>query len=281
LPALRGGPLCGTRSRGFPTRSNQKTENIGMDDLILKLFGPGIAVEMLTGYLKDFVYANITLANMFGVLGSAFYAGTLLMRTIVPLRIAAIISDLFFITYGVLAGSIAIFVFYGFLLPVNVFRLYQMVNLVKRARISAQGELSMDWLKPFMTRRKYLAGDAAFCKGDRADEMFLIVTGKFLVKELAIERTPGHMLGELGFLSSDNRRTQTVECIEDGEVLTITYAKLLELYFQIPEFGYYFLRLSSERLLENVAHLEAIIARHDAGQPKSDAAKGEMQHGLC
>jgi len=69
------------------------------------------------------------------------------------------------------------------------------------------------------------------------------------------------MVGELGFLAPDNRRTQTVECIEDGEVLAITYDKLLELCFQNPHFGYYFLRLSSERLLENNARLTAIIER--------------------
>ncbi len=42
-------------------------------------------------------------------------------------------------------------------------------------------------------------------------------------------------------------------------MLTITYEKLLELYFQNPEFGYYFLRLTSERLLQNIARLEGII----------------------
>ena len=36
------------------------------------------------------------------------------------------------------------------------------------------------------------------------------------------------------------------QCIENGDVLTITYEKLLELYFQNPEFGYYFLRLTAE-----------------------------------
>jgi hypothetical protein len=34
---------------------------------------------------------------------------------------------------------------------------------------------------------------------------------------------------------------------------------LLEIYFQNPEFGYYFLRLTSERLLQNIARLEKII----------------------
>ena len=253
-----------------------------MEDLMLQLFGPGgVSFDTLFSHLKDFVHANMTLANTLGVLGAVFYAGTLLMRTIVPLRIAAIIGDMFFISYSVLASSILMFVFYGLLLPVNVFRLHQMLNLVKKARISAQGELSMDWLRPFMKRRKYHAGDTAFCKGDAADEMFLIVTGKFLVKELDIELAPGRMVGELGFLSPDNRRTQTIECVEDGEVLTVTYAKLLELCFQNPEFGYYFLRLSGERLLKNVARLEAIIERYNAERLKADGPPGEMQHGLC
>jgi CRP-like cAMP-binding protein len=42
-------------------------------------------------------------------------------------------------------------------------------------------------------------------------------------------------------------------------VLTITYEKLLELYFQNPEFGYYFLRLTSERLMQNISRLEALL----------------------
>ena len=46
-------------------------------------------------------------------------------------------------------------------------------------------------------------------------------------------------------------------------MLTITYDKLLEIYFQNPEFGYYFLRLSSDRLLQNIARLEGIIEENN------------------
>ena len=67
------------------------------------------------------------------------------------------------------------------------------------------------------------------------------------------------MMGELGFVDPKNRRTQTVECIENGDVLTITYEKLLELYFQNPEFGYYFLRLTTERLMQNISRLEGVV----------------------
>ena len=212
-------------------------------------------------------------------LGAVFFVATLLMRTMVPLRICGIISDVFFIGYGVLANSVTTFFLYLLLLPINVYRLRQMLKLVKKARLAAQGDLSMDWLKPFMARRKYRKGDVVFRKGDPANEMFITVTGRFLVTELAIELPPGRMVGELGFLSPDNRRTQTVECSEDGEVLAITYEKLLELYFQNPEFGYYFLRLTSERLMQNVARLEAIIEQNRAAtQVPPDNALGESAH---
>ena len=141
-----------------------------------------------------------------------------------------------------------------------------MLILVKKARSATQGDTSMEWLKPFMTQRKYRKGDVLFKKDDAADEMLLTVTGKFLVKEIGVELPPGRLMGELGFLTPDNRRTATIECIEDGHVLTITYEKLLEIYFQNPQFGYYFLVLTSQRLLENMARLEAIIAQNKITQ---------------
>src|SRR6202007_2068942 len=114
-------------------------------------------------------------------------------------------------------------------------------------------------------------GDTLFKKDDAATEMFLTVTGKFLVKEIGVELPPGRLMGELGFLTPNKRRTATVECIEDGQVLTITYERLLEIYFQTPQFGYYFLVLTSQRLLENISRLEGIIAQQKAG-PQTQAA---------
>jgi CRP-like cAMP-binding protein len=124
----------------------------------------------------------------------------------------------------------------------------------------------MEWLKPFMTERKYRKGDVLFRKDDVADEMLLTVTGKFLVTEIGVELPPGRLMGELGFLTPDNRRTATIECIEAGHVLTITYEKLLEIYFQNPQFGYYFLVLTSQRLLDNIKRLEGVVAQNKIAQ---------------
>ena len=41
---------------------------------------------------------------------------------------------------------------------------------------------------------------------------------------------------------------------------------------QNPEFGYYFLRLSTERLLQNIARLEGSIAQGEV-KPQADTAK--------
>jgi len=168
------------------------------------------------------------------------------------------------------AGAVGTFLLYLLSLPVNVIRLRQMLTLVKKARMSSQGDLSMDWLRPYMTPRKYRKGEVLFRKGDVANEMFLTVTGKFLVTEIGIELPPGRIMGELGFVAPKNRRTQTIQCIENGDVLTITYETLLELYFQNPEFGYYLLSLTSERLLQNISRLEGVIEEYKTRQDRRD-----------
>ncbi len=93
----------------------------------------------------------------------------------------------------------------------------------------------MDWLRPFMTARNYQKGDVLFRKGDAASEMFLTVSGKFLVTEIGVEIPAGRILGELGFVSPSNNRTQSVECIEDGEVLAVGYERLHEIYLDNPD----------------------------------------------
>lgn len=205
----------------------------------------------------------LTLANIMGFIGGLFYVATMVMKTMVPLRSAAIASNFFLGTYGFLSNSMPTFFLYVLLLPINCVRLYQMLQLVKKVKTASQGDLSMDWLKPFMTKRNYREGDVLFHKGDVANEMFFVVTGKFRVTEIKVDLTAGHIVGEMGLLVPDNKRTQSLECVESGEVLTITYEKVLELYFQNPDFGFYFLRLTSERMLQNIARLERIIEENN------------------
>ena len=236
-------------------------QNLRVEKVLIQLgFDPThVTFDAVFSHLIDVALANINVANMLALIGAILYVATQMVRTIVPLRVLGIISIVFFIAYGAIAGAVATFLLYLLSLPINIIRLRQMLLLIRKARISAQGDLSMDWLKPFMSPRKYRKDEVLFRKGDVAKDMFLTVTGKFLVTEIGIELSPGRLMGELGFVVPNNRRTQTVKCIEDGDVLTISYEKLLELYFQNPQFGYYFLRLTGERLMQNISRIEGAV----------------------
>lgn len=202
-----------------------------------------------------------------GFVAGVLYIASHYMKTMVPLRLCEIGSNALFVVYGALYPSWPTLALYGILVPLNSLRLYEMLQLIKKVKTASQGDLSMDWLKPFMHKHLFRQGAVLFKKGDQADEMYYIVSGKCRVVELAIELPAGHMVGELGFLTPEHQRTQTVECIEDVEMLTISYDKVRELYFQNPSFGFYLLRLASERLLQNVSRMERMIEAQNQKMP--------------
>jgi CRP/FNR family cyclic AMP-dependent transcriptional regulator len=216
---------------------------------------------------------SITWVEAIGWLGAALAITGSAMKTIIPLRcigIAANICSLIVSAYlhnipGVVANLI--------LLPINSVRLYQMLGLIKRVKQASKSDLSMEWLKPFMTRRKTQAGEALFAKGDVATCMFYTISGRYRLKEIGIELVQGQVVGEMGFLSPDNTRTQTLECIEAGEVLSISYDEVRQLYFQNPQFGFYFLRLASERLFANMERMEEEIARLRTALPEVETVR--------
>jgi hypothetical protein len=58
--------------------------------------------------------------------------------------------------------------------------------------------------------------------------------------------------------------------VEAGLVLSVSYSKVEELYVQNPAFGFYFLRLSSARLFQNLETLQQQLneLRASAAAPK-------------
>jgi len=182
-------------------------------------------------------------------------------KTMVPLRIFSIVANCFLIAAYAVTHSWLLMGLQGVALPLNAYRLRQMILLIRNVRESTRGNTSMDWLKPFMTSRRFTKGDILFAKGEEAHEMFCTVSGRYLLLELGIELKPGQVVGELAMLAPDNRRTATLECIEDGEALSITYEQVEQLYYQNPTFGFYFLHLATARLFENIQRLQTELER--------------------
>ncbi len=132
----------------------------------------------------------------------------------------------------------------------------------------------MDWLKPFMHRRRCNSGEVLFHKGEAADAMYYIVSGHFRLRETGIELPVGEVVGELGLLAPDQRRTQTLECVREGELLVISYDRVQQLYYQNPRFGFFFLRLATRRQFHNQALLEARLAELEGRATPIGAAAG-------
>jgi hypothetical protein len=215
----------------------------------------------------------MTWVEAIGWLGAALAITGSAMRTIIPLRCIGIGANICSLIFSSFTGNYPSLVVNLILLPLNSVRLYQMLGLIKRVERASKSDLSMEWLKPFMTRRKTKTGEVLFAKGDVATCMFYTISGRYRLKEIGIELVQGQLVGEMGFLSPDNARTQTLECIEAGEVLSISYDEVRQLYFQNPQFGFYFLRLTSERLFHNMERMEEEIARLRAALPEVETVR--------
>ncbi len=200
-------------------------------------------------------------SDLFNSGASLFIVATASTKTMVPLRILAIVTNCMLIAFYAVSHLWIPLALQVFALPLNAYRLYQMIVLIRNVRDAIRGKPSLDWLKPFMAERHFRKGDLLFAKGETADAMFYTMSGRYLLVEFGREIPTGEVVGELAMLAPDNRRTATLECVEDGMALSITYEQVEELYYQNPTFGFYFLRLATARLFDNIARMDSELVR--------------------
>src|SRR6516225_9174446 len=213
------------------------------------------------------------LAEQVGTAGtlfaSVFVVATLSMKTMIPLRVFAILTNFVLIGTALPHQNYLVILVQAVALVLNSYRLHQMLQLVRDVKRSVSSNLSMEWLKPFMTERKCATDEVLFYKDEKADSMYYIVSGRYRLVESGIELPVGAIVGEFGMLSPSNVRTQTLECVEGGTILSVTYDQVEQLYVQNPAFGFYFLKLMSGRLFENIDRLEQRLAQQTALAAKS------------
>jgi CRP/FNR family transcriptional regulator, cyclic AMP receptor protein len=204
---------------------------------------------------------KITIADAMGYIAAVLVFTTFWMKTMIPLRVLGLGSNVFFIAYGFLAPAYPPLVLHILLLPLNIMRLREMLQLTRRVEQATAGNNNMDWIKPFTSTRWMSADEILFRKGDTADRLFIVVSGRCRLLDSGIEIGPGDVVGELALVSPDKARTQTLQCEEGGELLEISYGHVKQLYFQNPVFGFYLLELTSQRLFNDVRRLEKEIAQ--------------------
>ena len=158
------------------------------------------------------------------------------------------------------------------LLPLNLWRLHQTQQLVKKVRLATEGDLSFDWLIPHMSYRSFAAGETIFRKGDSARELFLITAGTVRLTELRIEVGKGSMVGEIGVFSPHKARTATAVAVTRVDVLAIAEDRVIALYNDNREFGFYLVSLITKRLVANFEELERRVAATRPSSTRSTQA---------
>lgn len=203
---------------------------------------------------------HFELVTAIGMLGGVFYLASHFMKNMVPLRVLALVSNVLFLTYGAWHSGFDVnealllpeFLLNLILLPLNAKRLIEILRLTKQIEQATQESPVSEWLLPHMHLSKRKAGDVLFRKGDKADEIFYVASGRLRLEDVDHFIEAGELVGEIGLFSPRKARTHTVICDSDCELYHMTDEQIYRLYYQNPKLGFYFLQLIVERLLRDV-----------------------------
>ena len=104
-----------------------------------------------------------------------------------------------------------------------------------------------------------------FRRGDPAKELYLVFSGSVRLLDVAAELGPGAVLGEIGIFAPTHERMDTAICETEVELGVMATEKVLELYHQDRRFGFYLIRLVSQRLLEDMRRFATESSRLATG----------------
>jgi hypothetical protein len=199
------------------------------------------------------------LSEAVGYLAAGLVFLTFCMKTMMPLRIVAIASNVAFVIYSLLGGLDPILILHVILLPLNIYRLHEIRKTMRSVRSAVEGDLNVQWLLPYMSKRRFKRGEVLFRKNDPAHEMFYVVGGTVLLKEIGVELGAGAVLGEMGLFAPNQARMASAECVTDCELMSISDNQVMELLYQNQAFALFLIRLITGRLLKNLNE-RAVVA---------------------
>lgn len=193
----------------------------------------------------------MSLGEVFGYIASVLVFATFYMKTMVPLRLVAIASNVAFIIYASVGGLTPILILHIMLLPLNAVRLLQIRAFSRQIAQAAREDFSVEALLPLMRRREIAVNDTLFRAGESADELFYVVDGVLFLPELQREVGPGSFLGEFGLFADSGRRTATAIARTDIVLMSLTRNAVFAALLQHPRLGIHLLKLITARFLQN------------------------------
>ena len=211
----------------------------------------------------------MTFAYVLGFIGAALMLASYMMHSMLPLRLVALAACVFLVAYGALAQAMPTLVLYGLLVPINIKKALAVHKLVKAIENAKSDTPVAEWLLPHMTRRVAKAGTVLWHKGDAAHEMIYLESGSLRLVEHGELLGPGAIVGEIGLLSPDNRRTLSISCETDCVMFSLSAEGMAQLYYQNPKLGFHVVRLIVARLTRDAekARLAALAAEQPTAAP--------------
>ena len=216
-------------------------------------------VENVSVFLAQTIASPIQILAVCALAVGAFFTiSSSFVKTMVPLRWFGVLSNIGFLSYGILFPNYVMTLMHGVLLPINCVRLVEMTRLTRRVRAATKSaDRSGLWLRPYMTKSERKKGDVLFRQGDDADHLYILVEGRVEFPETGGSFGPGEMFGEIAFFSPEGKRTLSARCAEDCVLLSINQSTLLQLYYQNPSFGFEIVGLVAARLSADITRLRS------------------------
>jgi len=187
--------------------------------------------------------------SIFGWIAAGLVLSSFYLKTMVPLRLVAMCSNVMFIIYAVLSDAPPILILHCLLFPLNLWRLIEAHNLRHKFAKALQVEISPALLLPFMQKCTSHQGRAIFQKGDNADNVYLVLRGQVVLQDSEHPIADGQLFGLLGVFSNERRHSDSASCLTEVEYGVVASEKFLELVTQEPRFENYVLRTIVQRHL--------------------------------
>jgi len=220
-------------------------------------FSAGFSDARVQAWLATLSDPMTVLALASAALAGALVLVSTIVKTMIPLRWLAVGSNIGFIVYGLAQPAPLMVVLHVALLPINLWRVRQMIELTRRvAQVGGGAQLEL-WLRPYMRSQRRNAGDVIFARGATADRMYFLAEGEIELPEVGGRLRSGQMFGEIAFFAPDRRRTSSARCVTPCTLLSIDEDTFRQLVYQNPEFGFEVVQLIARRLSEDVRRLQA------------------------
>jgi len=192
-----------------------------------------------------------------GWLAAVLKVATFAMNSMIPLRILAMASSVFFIIYSGMLQIWPLLAIELILLSINAYRLYGFIALRRLVTdMTDESEPDFSAAMAYGKKRVIQAGNVIFKKGDPVDSLYYLAEGRVEIEDQNVTVAAGKVFGEMAFFNNSAARSATVRCLEDSIVYELDDKRFTRLQYEDPKFAMAVMRTVTKRLVANAAQTQ-------------------------